>query len=361
MTNSPKICIHNLILVRIYSIIEFSRVLKTQIKGEWIYILNKKLKYCTKEILKYFNIIVIALGFIIAIILVKYKPVYKVSISGQEIGYAKSKNVEENIKENILQNTSKNIDTIDIKETPTYELKLVSRTTETNDEKISEKLEESTKVTYKYYDIALNNQTVQSVNTMEEAEELINQIKENNEEELSLSIIEKYTQNEQEISTTEIEIAKTDIQEKIEVKKAQIAEQARIDAMPDVNGIKLATRPVTGTITSRYGESSRLRSSAHTGLDIAASTGTPIKVVSDGTVTFAGNGRSYGNLVKISHGNGVETWYAHASKIYVKQGQQVKAEDVIAAVGSTGNSTGPHLHFEIRINGNVVNPQNYLY
>ncbi len=196
---------------------------------------------------------------------------------------------------------------------------------------------------------------------MEEAEELINQIKENNEEELSLSIIEKYTQNEQEISTTEIEIAKTDIQEKIEVKKAQIAEQAKIDAMPDVNGIKLATRPVTGTITSRYGESSRLRSSAHTGLGIAASAGTPIKVVSDGTVTFAGNGRSYGNLVKISHGNGVETWYAHASKIYVKQGQQVKAEDVIAAVGSTGNSTGPHLHFEIRINGNVVNPQNYLY
>lgn len=293
--------------------------------------------------------------------MVKYKPVYKVSISGQEIGYAKNKNVEETIKENILQNTSKNIDTIDIKELPTYELKLVSRTTKTDEEKITEKLEENTKITYKYYDIALSNQTIQSVNTMEEAEELINEIKQSNQEELNLSIIEKYTQNEEEIVTTQIEVAKTDIQEKIEVKKAQIAEQARIDAMPDVNGIKLATRPVTGTITSRYGENSRIRSSAHTGLDIATSTGTPIKVVSAGTVTFAGNGRSYGNLVKVSHGNGVETWYAHASKIYVKAGQQVNAEDVIAAVGSTGNSTGPHLHFEIRINGNVVNPQNYLY
>lgn len=293
--------------------------------------------------------------------MVKYKPVYKVSISGQEIGYAKNKNVEETIKENILQNTSKNIDTIDIKELPTYELKLVSRTTKTDEEKITEKLEESTKITYKYYDIALSNQTIQSVNTIEEAEELINEIKQSNQEELNLSIIEKYTQNEEEIVTTQIEVAKTDIQEKIEVKKAQIAEQARIDAMPDVNGIKLATRPVTGTITSRYGENSRIRSSAHTGLDIATSTGTPIKVVSAGTVTFAGNGRSYGNLVKVSHGNGVETWYAHASKIYVKAGQQVNAEDVIAAVGSTGNSTGPHLHFEIRINGNVVNPQKYLY
>ncbi len=293
--------------------------------------------------------------------MVKYKPVYKVSISGQEIGYAKNKNVEETIKENILQNTSKNIDTIDIKELPTYELKLVSRTTKTDEEKITEKLEESTKITYKYYDIALSNQTIQSVNTIEEAEELINEIKQSNQEELNLSIIEKYTQNEEEIVTTQIEVAKTDIQEKIEVKKAQIAEQARIDAMPDVNGIKLATRPVTGTITSRYGENSRIRSSAHTGLDIATSTGTPIKVVSAGTVTFAGNGRSYGNLVKVSHGNGVETWYAHASKIYVKAGQQVNAEDIIAAVGSTGNSTGPHLHFEIRINGNVVNPQKYLY
>lgn len=291
----------------------------------------------------------------------KYKPVYKVSISGEEIGYAKSKNVEEIIKENILQNTSKNVDTIDIEKEPTYELKLVNRTTKTDEKEIAEKLEENIKITYKYYDVALNNETIQSLNTIEEAEQIINQIKDANQEELCLSIIEKYTQDEKEINTTEIDVARAEIQGKVETKKAEIAEQARIDAMPDVNGIKLATKPVTGIITSRYGENSRIRSSAHTGLDIATSTGTPIKVVSDGTVTFAGNGRSYGNLVKVSHGNGVETWYAHASKIYVKQGQQVKAEDVIAAVGSTGNSTGPHLHFEIRINGNVVNPQNYLY
>lgn len=106
---------------------------------------------------------------------------------------------------------------------------------------------------------------------------------------------------------------------------------------------------------------SRIRVSTHTGLDIAATTGTPIKVVADGTVTFAKYNGSYGNLVKIDHGEGVETWYGHTSKMYVKVGQKVKAGDIIAAVGSTGNSTGPHLHLEIRINGEHVNPQDYLY
>ena len=90
-------------------------------------------------------------------------------------------------------------------------------------------------------------------------------------------------------------------------------------------------------------------------------TGTPIKVAADGVVESASYSGSYGNLVKISHGNGVETWYAHTSKMYVKKGDTVKAGDIIAAVGSTGNSTGPHLHFEIRINGEHVNPQKYLY
>ncbi len=131
--------------------------------------------------------------------------------------------------------------------------------------------------------------------------------------------------------------------------------------MPEINGIKIATQPISGIITSRYGVSSSIRSSNHTGLDIAAEAGTPIKVVADGIITSATYSGSYGNLVKVDHGNNVETWYAHTSKMYVTVGQQVKAGDIIAAVGSTGNSTGAHLHLEIRINGNHVNPQNYLY
>ena len=282
------------------------------------------------------------------------------------MGYIQNKEAfEESVKEDITNSTDKNIDYVDIKITPEYELKLVDKELKTNEQEISEILEENTDITYKYYEIALNNNTIEYVNTIEEAEELVNKVKEDNEEELDLSIVEKYTNEEEEIKTTEVEIAETSIQEKIntqlEEEKKQKEQEEWYNSLPSINGIKIAVTPVSGTITSRYGVSSSIRSSDHTGLDIAAKSGTDIKVVADGTVTCASYKGSYGNIVKIDHGNGFETWYAHTSKMYVRVGQQVKAGDVIAAVGSTGNSTGPHLHFEIRIDGEHVNPQTYLY
>ena len=120
-------------------------------------------------------------------------------------------------------------------------------------------------------------------------------------------------------------------------------------------------RPISGTITSRCGAKSSRRVSDHTGLDIAAPKGTPIKAAAAGTVTFSGMKGSYGYLVVISHGNGVETYYGHCSKLYVSAGAKVNQGDVIAAVGSTGNSTGYHLHLEVRVNGVAYNPQNYVY
>ena len=353
-------------MLRIYSIIDISRVEK-QAKRRVKFILKNKLKYYTKEILKYFNIAVIAFGLIIAIILIKYRPVYKVSISGEEIGYIENiQAFEENLKQDIIEQEDKNVDNIDIKSNPEYELKLVNRTLKTNEQEVTSEMEDEVVVTYKYYDIAYKNETIESVNTIEEAKELVNELKKENEnKELDLSIIEKYTNNEQEVDTSNIEVAKTEtkniLTQKIEEEEKQKAEEERINSLPNINGIKLAVTPVTGTITSRYGVSSRIRKSNHTGLDISAKTGTDIKVVAAGTVISAKYEGSYGNLVKIDHGNGVETWYAHTSKMYVKAGQKVEAGDVIAAVGSTGNSTGPHLHLEIRVNGEHINPQKYLY
>ena len=331
------------------------------------FILKKKLKFYTKEFLKIFNITIIAFGLIIAIILIKYKPMYKVSISGEKLGYIENKQaLEETLKEEITENSSKTIEDISLNAQPEYELKLVNRTESTEEKEVVQELKEEVTVTYKYYEIAVQENVVEKVNTSEEAEELVNEIKEENDsEEINLSIVEKYTQNEEEANTSELEVAKANVQDTVQTAIAEIEQQKeeeeRWNALPTINGIKLAVTPIEGRITSRYGASSSIRKSTHTGLDISAVTGTDIKAVADGTVISAKYSGAYGYLVKVDHGNGVETWYAHTSKMYVKKGDTVKAGDVIAAVGSTGNSTGPHLHLEIRLNGEHLDPQDYLY
>ena len=98
----------------------------------------------------------------------------------------------------------------------------------------------------------------------------------------------------------------------------------------------------------------------HEGLDFTANAGTPIRAAADGIVAESGQTPAYGNLVKLNHGAGLETRYAHASKLLVKSGERVVKGQVIALVGSTGRSTGPHLHYEIRLNGHALDPRKYL-
>lgn len=115
--------------------------------------------------------------------------------------------------------------------------------------------------------------------------------------------------------------------------------------------------PIRGTLTSRYGARwGRL----HAGIDLAAPIGTPIKAADGGKVVFAGYQGELGYLVQIDHGGGKVTWYGHCSKLLVKKGDRVYQGQHIANVGNTGRSTGPHVHFEVHINGNTKNPLNYL-
>ncbi len=117
--------------------------------------------------------------------------------------------------------------------------------------------------------------------------------------------------------------------------------------------------PLHGRITSYFGRRNLGMGTAafHRGLDIAAPTGSTIVAARSGTVTFAGwSDRGYGNLVKIRHAGGAETWYAHASRILVRVGQSVSQGQPIALVGSTGLSTGPHLHLELHVHGRAIDP-----
>lgn len=319
-------------------------------------------KILTKEILRALKIMILGFILIIAIIIIKYKPVYEVKLNNKTLGYVENQNTLKNmINENILNVEGENIESVALKEEPKYEAKLIVRTQDTNETQIIEKLDETKVTTYKFYAVTLNNKNMAYVDTIEEAEEVVEKVKEEKKDEeieLNLAISEEYTTQKEEVKTDKVEVAETSIEDKIE---KLIDEKEAKEAIATIDGINLSVLPVSGKITSRFGVSSSIRSGAHTGLDIACSSGTDIKAVAKGKVIYAEYNGAYGNLVKIDHGNGVETWYAHCSKIYTKVGKEVKAGDVIAAVGSTGNSTGPHLHLEIRIDGTAINPQKYLY
>lgn len=121
--------------------------------------------------------------------------------------------------------------------------------------------------------------------------------------------------------------------------------------------------PVQGEITSRFGWRNSPwgdGSEFHPGIDIANSMETPIVATADGEVVQTGASGGYGNIVKIDHGDGIETIYGHNSRIAVSVGQSVQKGQVIAYLGNTGRSTGPHAHYEVRVNGNAVDPVSFL-
>ncbi len=131
-----------------------------------------------------------------------------------------------------------------------------------------------------------------------------------------------------------------------------------VTPMPSPDGLQ-AVFPVDGKVSSRFGErvdplSGHRRD--HDGLDIAAAEGSPIRAVRAGTVTFAGSRGSYGNLVIVDHGDGLQTRYAHCKSVGVQAGDSVAAGSVVASVGSSGRSTGPHLHLEVRQDERPVDP-----
>lgn len=131
--------------------------------------------------------------------------------------------------------------------------------------------------------------------------------------------------------------------------------------IPGVSPTMPSIWPTNGDVSSPYG----LRwngSDFHPGIDIANDMGTPIVATADGIVDYAGwNAGGYGNMVDIDHGGGIMTRYAHASQVLVSAGQAVHRGQIIALMGSTGFSTGPHVHYEVRIDGQAVNPISYLH
>ncbi|MFA5113293.1 MAG: peptidoglycan DD-metalloendopeptidase family protein [Candidatus Margulisiibacteriota bacterium] len=165
----------------------------------------------------------------------------------------------------------------------------------------------------------------------------------------------KERQAEYEQKIAELERSSRELEVLIQKKMAE-----RKRAGVSARGSGTMIWPLQGRITSRYGASRRWGRSRHTGVDIATTYGTPILAADGGEVIFAGWWDGYGKAVVIDHGKGIATVYGHMSRIYPAVGLTVAKGQTIGLEGSTGYSTGPHLHFEVRKNGKPVNPMPYL-
>lgn len=202
-----------------------------------------------------------------------------------------------------------------------------------------------------------NKEIIDENNTIQTNEQIIEnnvteegELTENNASANTQAIIE-------ETKTTEESENKEEIKSNNEVKETATT-QMELDAEAAEKICKFK-KPLTGTITSEFGErevTSKVMTADHKGIDIAANAGTSIKAAMTGTVEVAEENSEYGKFIKIVNGD-VMTVYAHCQKLKVKVGDKVKIGQTIATVGSTGNSTGPHLHFEIRFENRYINPR----
>jgi len=153
---------------------------------------------------------------------------------------------------------------------------------------------------------------------------------------------------------------------KTEVSIQERSFQELVEYLEDQKSLLASTPsiwPVKGWLTSTFGYRSSPftgRRELHKGLDIATRSGTPVIAPADGLVVFAGREGGFGNMIIIDHGYGITTRYGHCSSLEAKLGQKIKRGDVVARVGNTGRSTGPHVHYEVAVNGVSVNPSRYI-
>ena len=171
-------------------------------------------------------------------------------------------------------------------------------------------------------------------------------------------LVQRLTTDRRALEAAEIQLAKDTRQLTLLIQK-----KLGVTSTNKIVGTGTMIAPVNGQITGDFGwrEHPILKNRKfHAGADFAVPQGTPIQAADRGTVIFAGWYGGYGNAVIVDHGQGITTLYAHASQVYVTQGQSLQKGQTIAAVGSSGFSTGPHLHFEVRLNGEPTNPRAFL-
>ncbi len=328
-----------------------------------INILRKSLTHIRRSV-KISLLILLAILIIGILILYFFKPTYIVTLNDEFIGYTQNKSaLQSRINDVIKKGEGENVAFVQIDNMPKYKLCLLKKDIQTNDNEIFDKIVGQGTTYYRYYALLEDDEEKYYLSDFEQAEKVVNDLKEKESTNSDkITILEKYNTSKAEFTDAETCVSKL-YKKKVIVPK--VVYNSGVPPTSVNNGAKVdlgisLIRPVSGVITSRFGYRS---SNNHKGIDIGAPGGTPIYAVASGTVTISQYGYSggYGNYIIISHGNGIQTLYGHCSELCVSAGTNVSQGQLIAKVGSTGRSSGNHLHLEVRVNGVAQNPQNYVY
>ncbi|MEG0072905.1 MAG: M23 family metallopeptidase [Clostridia bacterium] len=326
--------------------------------------------------IRFFVLSVVSLVLILAAvtltILNTYKPTYKVTINGQFVGYFLNQQQFDE-KYNVLVNEKAQIDEnvkVYLETNPLFEKTYVKETL-LDEENLYTNLRAQLKTEHTVYAVLVNEEKKMTFNSKDDATNYSEKLK-SSATNVATAIKEEKVEEIDEL--TSVEVANAIVKDVVAKTKPVVVAEPPKPAVVNrkTNSVNRGTSNITATAKSNnaYGiwpTSSRYVSCGfggyygHTGMDIAGRRGDPNKAFKSGKVVFAGwDSSGYGYLVKLDHGNGIQSWYAHNCKLLVSVGQYVDQGQSIGLQGSTGNSTGNHLHFEIRLNGRAVNPYGYI-
>lgn len=321
----------------------------------------------------FFTILTLVLIFsaVLVTVLNTYKPTVKAYIDGKFVGYFSSEQQFDEVYNDLVtekQNIDSNVK-VYLESEPTFE------TSYTRDSLIAKQnvytnLRAEIKTEYTVYEVAVDGENKMKFDNKDDAEKYAENLK-SEVSKLNVEVKEEKVEDKGEITTVERadSILKdiVDRNKPVETPKATVSNTTNTTSNYKVTTaatIGATSVPATGggvwpTVNRRV-NCHYMGYSGHTGIDLGGAVGTAIYAYKSGTVTFAGWGSGYGLHIKIDHGDGMTTYYAHCSELFASVGQQVTEGQMIAKIGMTGYTTGPHLHFEVRLNGVPVNPYPYI-
>ncbi len=314
-----------------------------------------------------FTVFFIALVFsaVLVTVLNTYKPAVKAYLNGKFIGYFSNEQQFDEVYNDLVtekQSIDPNVK-VYLEYEPTFETSYV-RDSVIADQNVYTNLRAEVKTEFTIYNVAVDGETKMTFNTQDEA----NKYAENLKKEVAKLNTEVKVEKVGELGEmTSIERADSilkdivDRNKPVETPKTTITNKTTTSNVTTIGATQVAATGagVWPTVNRRI-NCAYMGYAGHTGIDLGGAVGTAIYAYRSGTVTFAGWGTGYGLHVKIDHGNGMSTLYAHCSQLLVSAGQTVSEGQMIAKIGLTGYTTGPHLHFEVRLNGVPVNPYQYI-